>query len=208
MPCGLWAMAQPRGRGRREVVRCAIGPPLAGGARRVTIVDGPWVTGLTGVWPGLVWYRPAGHGLVPGEQNGQICRAETFGDGVVPEDAEGGQENDRGPADEPSLNAIMAAIQDLRGSLEPKLDAVTVDVNLLRADLKEVAEKVTNAEPDIAQLQSTSKRLEDQPLYSTGPSREVAGDGAAREGALDLIGMQRPGWVGETTHGRDDDTHP
>ncbi|KAJ1176444.1 hypothetical protein NDU88_001724 [Pleurodeles waltl] len=81
---------------------------------------------------------------------------------VVPEDVEGGQERDRGPADELSLRAIMVSIQDLRGSLEPKLDAVMVDVNLLRVDLKKVLEKVTNAETDIARLQSTSKRLEDQ----------------------------------------------
>ncbi|KAJ1093560.1 hypothetical protein NDU88_006660 [Pleurodeles waltl] len=80
---------------------------------------------------------------------------------VVPDNAEGGQEKDQGPVDKPSLSAIMAAIQDLCGSLEPKLDTVTVDVNLLRTDLKKVTEKVTNAETDIARLQSTSKRLED-----------------------------------------------
>ncbi|KAJ1217085.1 hypothetical protein NDU88_004680 [Pleurodeles waltl] len=61
----------------------------------------------------------------------------------------------------------MAAIQDLRGSLEPKLDAVTANVTLLRADVKEVAEKVTNAETDITRLQSTSKRLEDQVQFLT-----------------------------------------
>ncbi|KAJ1082987.1 hypothetical protein NDU88_003148 [Pleurodeles waltl] len=56
----------------------------------------------------------------------------------------------------------MAVVKDLRGSQEPKLDAVMVDVTLLCADLKKGTEKVTKAETDIAWLQSTSKRLEDQ----------------------------------------------
>ncbi|KAJ1206442.1 hypothetical protein NDU88_001847 [Pleurodeles waltl] len=86
---------------------------------------------------------------------------------VVLDNAKGAQEKDHGPSGEPSLGAIMAAIQDLRGSLEPKLDTVTVDVTLLRADLKKVTEKVINAETDIARLQSTSKRLEDQIQFLT-----------------------------------------
>ncbi|KAJ1150230.1 hypothetical protein NDU88_003025 [Pleurodeles waltl] len=92
---------------------------------------------------------------------------------VVPDNAGGGQEKDRGPADEPSLSAIMAAIHDLRGSLEPKLDAVTVDVNLLHVDLKDVTEKVINAEMDIARLQSTSKRLEDQVQLITAEHEKI-----------------------------------
>ncbi|KAJ1163681.1 hypothetical protein NDU88_004135 [Pleurodeles waltl] len=74
----------------------------------------------------------------------------------------GGTRHGPGPPDKPSLNAIIAAIQDLKGSLEPKLDVVTVDVTLLQADLKKVVEKVTNVETDIARLQSISKRLENQ----------------------------------------------
>ncbi|KAJ1154010.1 hypothetical protein NDU88_006767 [Pleurodeles waltl] len=67
----------------------------------------------------------------------------------------------------------MVAIQDLCGSLEPKLDVVTVDVSLLRADLKKVAEKVTNAETDIARLQSTSKRFEDQIRFLTAEHEKI-----------------------------------
>ncbi|KAJ1082748.1 hypothetical protein NDU88_002913 [Pleurodeles waltl] len=76
---------------------------------------------------------------------------------------------------ETSLGSIMAAIQYLKGTLEPKLDAVTVDVTLQQADLKKVVEKVTTAEMDIAHLQSTSKRLEDQVQFlTTGYERMVA----------------------------------
>ncbi|KAJ1101413.1 hypothetical protein NDU88_006481 [Pleurodeles waltl] len=81
---------------------------------------------------------------------------------LVSDSAEGGHEKDQGHPVEPSLGAIRTAIQDLRGSLEPKLDVVMVIVTLLRADLKKVAEKVTTAETDIAGIQSTSKRLEEQ----------------------------------------------
>ncbi|KAJ1139008.1 hypothetical protein NDU88_005386 [Pleurodeles waltl] len=91
---------------------------------------------------------------------------------VVPDDAEGGQEKDQGPADEPSRSTKLAAIQELCGSLEPKLDAVTVDVNLLHADLKKVTEKVTNAETVIARY---------------GLPSDAAGDGAAREGTPELV---------------------
>ncbi|KAJ1098336.1 hypothetical protein NDU88_003451 [Pleurodeles waltl] len=46
---------------------------------------------------------------------------------------------------EPSLSTIMAAIQDIIGTIEPKLDTVTVDIILLRAVFKKIAEKVTAA---------------------------------------------------------------
>ncbi|KAJ1114037.1 hypothetical protein NDU88_002277 [Pleurodeles waltl] len=78
------------------------------------------------------------------------------------EDAGEGLEAYGASPSEPSLGIIMAAIQDLKGTLEPRLKAVMVDVTLLQADPKKVAEKVTTAETDIAHLQSTSKRLENQ----------------------------------------------
>ncbi|KAJ1087645.1 hypothetical protein NDU88_000812 [Pleurodeles waltl] len=65
--------------------------------------------------------------------------------------------------EEPSLRTSMAAIQDLRGSitpLEPKLDAVTFDVNLLMADFGKISKKVEVAETHIERLLSTTKRLE------------------------------------------------
>ncbi|KAJ1155517.1 hypothetical protein NDU88_008247 [Pleurodeles waltl] len=52
-------------------------------------------------------------------------------------------------ADDPSLSAIMAAIQDLKGTIEPKLDAVTEDITLLQTDFKKITEKVTAAESHI-----------------------------------------------------------
>ncbi|KAJ1184651.1 hypothetical protein NDU88_001454 [Pleurodeles waltl] len=46
---------------------------------------------------------------------------------------------------EPSLGAIMAAIQDVKTSLKPKLDTVTIDVNMLWANLQKMSEKVKSS---------------------------------------------------------------
>ncbi|KAJ1119212.1 hypothetical protein NDU88_007398 [Pleurodeles waltl] len=99
-----------------------------------------------------------------------------------------------GPSCEPSMGAIMAAIQDMRGSLEPKLDAVTMDVTLLQADLKKVAAKVTNAEMGIARLQSTSKRHEDQILFLTAEHEKIVSrledqEGRAQRNNIRVVGV-------------------
>ncbi|KAJ1096307.1 hypothetical protein NDU88_001450 [Pleurodeles waltl] len=56
---------------------------------------------------------------------------------------------DAQPEEDPSLKEIMAAIEVLNGMIEPKLDTVTVDVNLLQVDFMKIAEKVTVAEMQI-----------------------------------------------------------
>ncbi|KAJ1161755.1 hypothetical protein NDU88_002236 [Pleurodeles waltl] len=48
------------------------------------------------------------------------------------------------PLGKPSLSTIMAAIQDIQGFISPlelKLDAVHIDVKLLRADIGKISEK-------------------------------------------------------------------
>ncbi|KAJ1166893.1 hypothetical protein NDU88_007289 [Pleurodeles waltl] len=87
----------------------------------------------------------------------------------------------------------MAAIHNLNGSLEPKLDAITVGVNLFCADLKKVKEKVTNAETDIAQLQSTSKRLEDLVQFLTAEHEKIKAhldqEGRAQRNNMRVVGV-------------------
>ncbi|KAJ1185683.1 hypothetical protein NDU88_002473 [Pleurodeles waltl] len=88
----------------------------------------------------------------------------------------------------------MAAIQDLKGLLEPKLDTVTVDVTLLRADLKKVVEKVTTAETDIACLQTTSKRLESQVKFLTKEHKKIMAlledqEARARRNNIKVVGL-------------------
>ncbi|KAJ1119063.1 hypothetical protein NDU88_007249 [Pleurodeles waltl] len=55
---------------------------------------------------------------------------------------------------EPSLSEIMAAICDPKNTLEPKHDAVTVDITVLRAYFKKLSEKITAV--NIAVLQKMS----------------------------------------------------
>ncbi|KAJ1118985.1 hypothetical protein NDU88_007171 [Pleurodeles waltl] len=96
----------------------------------------------------------------------------------------GRQEADQDPSGKPTLGTIMAAIQDLTGSLEPKLDTVMVDVTLLRAALKKVTEKVTIAETVIARLQSTSKGLEDQVQFLTVEQERIVARLEDQEGRV------------------------
>ncbi|KAJ1087647.1 hypothetical protein NDU88_000814 [Pleurodeles waltl] len=78
---------------------------------------------------------------------------------VVGEDTKRGLGEEQIPQVEPSLRVIMVAFRDPNDSVNPKLDAATVDVTLLRVDLMKVLEKVTTAKSDIGNLQSISKRL-------------------------------------------------
>ncbi|KAJ1209363.1 hypothetical protein NDU88_004741 [Pleurodeles waltl] len=95
---------------------------------------------------------------------------------------------------EPSLGAIMEAIQDLKSSLEPKLDTVTVDVNLLLADFHKMSEKVKSAELHIHLLKSTAKKLEDQVQCITKQQAQIAAqledqEGRARRNNIQVVGV-------------------
>ncbi|KAJ1170688.1 hypothetical protein NDU88_002561 [Pleurodeles waltl] len=52
-----------------------------------------------------------------------------------------------------SHTELLAAIHESRTALEHKIEAVYIDGNLLRADLRKVAEKMTHAEDNIETLQ-------------------------------------------------------
>ncbi|KAJ1202873.1 hypothetical protein NDU88_006668 [Pleurodeles waltl] len=70
---------------------------------------------------------------------------------AVEEDTTGDKRRKTLSTNDPSLCKIMAAIQDFRGTIEPKLDAV---INLLQADFRKITDKVTVAETQIYGLQS------------------------------------------------------
>ncbi|KAJ1160924.1 hypothetical protein NDU88_001414 [Pleurodeles waltl] len=63
---------------------------------------------------------------------------------------------------ERTMRDIMMAIQSIKDTLEPKVDTVTLEVNLIRAGLQKVTEKLTVAESHILGLQLVTKRLEEQ----------------------------------------------
>ncbi|KAJ1198082.1 hypothetical protein NDU88_001926 [Pleurodeles waltl] len=75
------------------------------------------------------------------------------------------------------FSTIMAAIQELRGSVspqEPKLDMVTVKVNLLRATFGNISQKVMVDETHIEGLLSTTKHPEERICSLTTQSLEMA----------------------------------
>ncbi|KAJ1215332.1 hypothetical protein NDU88_002941 [Pleurodeles waltl] len=51
---------------------------------------------------------------------------------------------------EPTSVDLMNAIQGLCSALEQQIETVSIDINLLRADLRKVSEKVNTAETDIS----------------------------------------------------------
>ncbi|KAJ1119156.1 hypothetical protein NDU88_007342 [Pleurodeles waltl] len=78
--------------------------------------------------------------------------------------SEGSGDNIRVPAnpEEPSRAELLAAIQGYRVALEGKIETVAVEVNLLRADLQKVSEKVKVAEGSIVELQLEVEALRKQ----------------------------------------------
>ncbi|KAJ1107914.1 hypothetical protein NDU88_005300 [Pleurodeles waltl] len=68
--------------------------------------------------------------------------------------------------------------------VEPRLDAVAVDVGLLWSDLQKVSDKVSTVETDIAHLQSTSKALEEQVRFLTTEHGRMAARLEDQEGRV------------------------
>lgn len=99
---------------------------------------------------------------------------------------------DGGP--DPSLKDIMKEIKTFRGTLEPKLDSVTEEVNLLRADFRKMSEKISTAEAGLGTLEAKTKRLEEQVLTLTKQQAEVHArlkdqEGRARRNNLRITGV-------------------
>ncbi|KAJ1128021.1 hypothetical protein NDU88_006413 [Pleurodeles waltl] len=66
------------------------------------------------------------------------------------------------PVGELSQAEILAAIQGSRVALECKIETVAVEVNLLRADLRKVSDKVKVADGSIVELQAEVGTLRKQ----------------------------------------------
>ncbi|KAJ1095998.1 hypothetical protein NDU88_001147 [Pleurodeles waltl] len=61
-------------------------------------------------------------------------------------------------AEEPSRAELLAAIQGARVALEGKIEMVGVEVNILRADLHKVSDKVKVADGSVVDLQTETSR--------------------------------------------------
>ena len=62
---------------------------------------------------------------------------------------------------ETKLDAVLAAIEHTRTSLEHKIDMIAADLSLLPADHHKLADKVCNKDQTLAVLQSARQTLED-----------------------------------------------
>ncbi|KAJ1165779.1 hypothetical protein NDU88_006196 [Pleurodeles waltl] len=71
--------------------------------------------------------------------------------------------------EEPSRAELLAAIQGSKVALEGKIETVAVEVNLLRADLRKVSNKVRVAEGSIVELQIGVGFLRKQMLQASSP---------------------------------------
>ncbi|KAJ1175184.1 hypothetical protein NDU88_000475 [Pleurodeles waltl] len=63
---------------------------------------------------------------------------------------------------EPLRAALLEAIQRSRAAREGQIAGVSVEINLLRADLRKVADKVSEAETNIGMLQLEIRQLKQQ----------------------------------------------
>ena len=82
-------------------------------------------------------------------------------------------------------NQILQAIGDLRSSVEGKIDELKVDLSLIRQDLRQTVERVTEAESCISDLEDTQK------THRTDIARLLRTDKQLELGAEDAEGHSR-----------------
>ncbi|KAJ1112528.1 hypothetical protein NDU88_000791 [Pleurodeles waltl] len=97
-------------------------------------------------------------------------------------------------AEEPSKAELLAAIQCSRVALEGKIETVVVEVNLFRADLRKVFDKVKLAEGSIVELQTEVGALRKQMVQVTSTVRRLEArledaEGRSRQNNVRLLGF-------------------
>ncbi|KAJ1174588.1 hypothetical protein NDU88_006408 [Pleurodeles waltl] len=105
--------------------------------------------------------------------------------------------------EEPSRAEILAAVQGSRVALEGKIETVAVEVNLLRADLRKVSDKVKVAEGSIVEQQTEVGAFHKQMVQATSTVGRLEArleDADGRSDCWDSQSMQRglrlkPLWI-------------
>ncbi|KAJ1188778.1 hypothetical protein NDU88_005535 [Pleurodeles waltl] len=64
--------------------------------------------------------------------------------------------------EQPFLREIMVTEKELKGTIEPKLEAVTINIALLWPDYQKLSEKVTSMESIVGGLQNAMKSMDDK----------------------------------------------
>lgn len=120
---------------------------------------------------------------------------ERLSGGAVPKTSVGeGAAGEQAAPVEPSLSSIMSAIQTLGTTLETKIDKVSIEMNLLRADLNKTSDRAKTNETNIEDLQGRTKRLEQQVQQLVHQHRQVSiklddQEGRARRNNIRVVGV-------------------
>lgn len=106
----------------------------------------------------------------------------------------GGVEEVAAGTAEPSLTSIMNAIHALGTTLESKIDKVSIEMTLLRADLNKTSEKATHNATSITELLTVTKALEERIHQLTHQQRQTAArledqEGRARRNNIRVVGV-------------------
>lgn len=105
-----------------------------------------------------------------------------------------GQDGEPEDTGEPSRAELLKAIQGSHSALERQIETVSIDVNLLRTDLRKVADKVTDAEGNIEQLQGEVASLKKTVTHLTAATsalerRAEDAEGRARRSNIRVLGV-------------------
>ncbi|KAJ1197569.1 hypothetical protein NDU88_001426 [Pleurodeles waltl] len=96
--------------------------------------------------------------------------------------------------EEPSQAKLLAAIQGFKVVLEGKIETMALEVNLLRADLRNVSDKVKVVEGSIVKLQTEVGALRNQMVQVTSTvgmleARLEDSEGRSRQNYVHLLGF-------------------
>ena len=134
-------------RGRLQQCRCGDPQIFAGDIRSDRIVE------MTGGRTGRVAQQT---------KLDKYTRPKTPAPDPPTEAAEGHTGPDHGGSGEPSLTDIMSAIRGIQETLEHKMDSISIEVNLLRADFGKMKDRARENQGAVASLQTENKELKRQ----------------------------------------------
>ena len=93
---------------------------------------------------------------------------------------------------DPTLKDIVAAIQGVQGSLEAKIDTVSVEVTLLRTDLCAMRDKLKEAEGELkfSDTALLKKQVKDLNAITEGMAAKIEDfEGRSRRNNIRVVGV-------------------
>ena len=93
---------------------------------------------------------------IPSNQSRLDKFARTTSGGQPPGDTPGQSES------QSSDNQILAAISELRASIEGRIGELRTDMSLIRQDLRNAVDRVTETEGRVSEIEDTQKSCQDE----------------------------------------------